>query len=103
MSTTACPLTLPVPEEPDDRRLAWRDEILGGAAHEPVWRGDDGVGAWLWARWGNDLEPAGMDRDAFVDVVVGYRRELWLWLVGDRTWSQMLAGLAGRVRRRAGL
>ena len=34
------------------------------------------------------LEPAGMDREAFVDVVIGYGRELWLWLMGERQWDE---------------
>jgi hypothetical protein len=41
-----------------------------------------------------------MDREAFIDVVVGYGRELWLWLMGERQWGQFLDGLAGRVTRR---
>jgi hypothetical protein len=46
------------------------------------------------------LEPAGCTREAFVDVVVANRRELWLWLLGDRRWEQYVTGLAGRVIRR---
>ncbi len=30
----------------------------------------------------------------------GYRRELWLWLAGERTWQQCAGGLAGRISRR---
>jgi hypothetical protein len=41
-----------------------------------------------------------MDREAFVDVVIAYGRELWLWLMGERQWDEFLAGLAGRVSRR---
>ena len=33
-------------------------------------------------------------------IVAGYDRELWLWLLGERTWAQCADGLAGRVRRR---
>ena len=29
-----------------------------------------------------------------------YQRELWLWLVGERTWAQCLSGLEGRFSRR---
>jgi len=46
------------------------------------------------------LEPLSMDREAFVDVIISYRRELWLWLIGERTWEQCISGLAGRVARR---
>ena len=33
-------------------------------------------------------------------VCKGYERELWLWLVGERTWVQCASGLEGRVLRR---
>ena len=41
-----------------------------------------------------------MDRDRFGGIVTGYRRELWLWVMGERTWAQSAGGLLGRVRRR---
>ncbi len=41
-----------------------------------------------------------MGREAFVDVIISYRREVWLWLMGERTWDQCVSGLAGRVARR---
>jgi hypothetical protein len=62
------------------------------------------AGSWiadpLWERWGPALEPAGMDRDRFSGIVTGYRRELWLWVMGERTWAQCVGGLLGRVQRR---
>ena len=30
-----------------------------------------------------------------------YGRELWLWLVGERTWKQCVSGLGGRLLRRS--
>jgi len=33
-------------------------------------------------------------------VCRGYERELWLWLVGERTWAQCASGLEGRFLRR---
>ena len=30
-----------------------------------------------------------------------YERELWLWLVGERTWEQCVSGLGGRLLRRS--
>jgi hypothetical protein len=30
-----------------------------------------------------------------------YERELWLWLVGERTWAQCASGLSGRMMRRS--
>ena len=54
---------------------------------------------WLWARW-RIVERAGIDRPAFGAMVAGYRRELWLWLAGERTWEQCCSGLVGRIGRR---
>lgn len=90
---------LHVPDEPEARRDGWYRAVLDGAAVEDVVLGPDGVAAWLWPRW-RILEAAGVDRAAFETVLTGYRRELWLWLAGERTWAQCCAGLAGRTERR---
>ena len=47
-----------------------------------------------------DGQPAGLDRESFVEIVTAYRRELWFWLIGDRPWGHFVEGLAGRVGRR---
>jgi hypothetical protein len=41
---------------------------------------------------------AGIDLEA---VCGSYQRELWLWLVGERTWAQCVSGLGGRLLRRS--
>jgi hypothetical protein len=41
-----------------------------------------------------------LSREDFFDHVIAFRRELWLWLIGDRQWLQYVTGLAGRVVRR---
>ncbi len=64
-------------------------------------RGDDGVVEWLWSRW-SALRQAGVTRAEFEVIVLGYRREIWLWLAGERVWTQCCAGLIGRVSRRIG-
>ena len=51
-------------------------------------------------RWRSSLEPAGLDREAFVDVIESYGREIWLWIIGERRWEQCVEGLVGRVARR---
>ena len=90
-----------LPEEPVELRASTRALIEA----EPE-RGAAVVdaGSWiadpLWERWGPALEPAGMDRERFLDVVAGYRRELWLWVMGERTWAHSGGGLLGRVQRR---
>jgi hypothetical protein len=93
--------TLPLPEEPVELRARVRALVeeapARGAAliDEGEWIADP-----LWERWGPLLEPAGMSRARFLQVVAGYRRELWLWVMGERTWAHSAGGLAGRLRRR---
>lgn len=92
---------LPLPEEPVELRARMRALVeeapARGAAliDEAEW-----IAGPLWERWGPLLEPAGMGRARFLQVVAGYRRELWLWVMGERTWAQSADGLLGRVRRR---
>ena len=90
---------LHLPDEPAGRREQWRAAVLGGRDLCDVVGGLDGVAGWLWARW-STLDADGMGEEAFSAVVLGYRRELWLWLTGDRMWEQCCAGLIGRIGRR---
>jgi hypothetical protein len=95
-------LDLELPPEPvalldRTRRLAEQDPAAAGALLE---RGE-WIARPLWDRWGPALRQAGWRRRDLVAVLVAYRRELWLWVMGERTWSQCAAGLLGRVRRRA--
>jgi hypothetical protein len=92
---------LSLPEEPVElrartRALVEQDPGQGAAVVDA----GSFVADPLWERWGPALEAAGMDRDRFDGVVAGYRRELWLWVMGERTWAQSAGGLLGRVRRR---
>jgi hypothetical protein len=91
--------TLHVPDEPVALAGAWLDRVLDGADLNAVLTGEDGVAIWLWRRW-SSLARAGVSQDMFEAVVVDYRRELWLWLAGERTWVQACSGLVGRVSRR---
>jgi len=50
--------------------------------------------------WGEVLATHGRDALWLRRLVATYRRELWLWLVGERRWDAVEAGLAGRVARR---
>jgi hypothetical protein len=90
---------LHVPDEPTVRAEAWLAAVLGGADLASVLRADDGVVGWLWPRW-SSLAGAGISQEAFGDLVLEYRRELWLWLAGERTWAQACSGLVGRINRR---
>jgi hypothetical protein len=93
--------TLHVPDEPTAQATAWRRAIADGGALESVLATDDGLASWLWRRW-SSLAAAGLSREAFGAIVLEYRRELWLWLAGERTWAQACSGLVGRINRRMG-
>ena len=91
---------LEFPPEPVELRDGLRDALLAGDDWNAGFSDDICIGVWLWGRWQPALEPVGCTREAFVDIVVSTRRELWLWLLGDRRWEQYVSGLAGRVVRR---
>ncbi len=95
----AAPL-LEFPPEPEDLRVGLRDALLAGGDWREGFSDDICIGVWLWSRWQPVLEPGGCSREDFVEIVVANRRELWLWLLGDRRWEQYVTGLAGRVIRR---
>ena len=90
-----------MPEEPAElrdrtRALAARDpDAAGGLLGRGDWIAEP-----LWRAWGPALESAGLDRAWLRRLAVDYRRELWLWVAGERTWAQCAGGLLGRVRRR---
>ena len=90
-------VSLHVPSEPD--ASSWRARVMESATIDEVIEKEDGIAPWLWERW-RVLERAGIDRSAFVTLVDGYKRELWLWLMGERTWAQCCSGLIGRITRR---
>ena len=94
--------TLPVlhePAEPTVRAEEWLAAVADGRPIDDVLTGDEGVAAWLWTRW-RTLAAVGLHEGDLTNIVVGYRRELWLWLAGERTWTQCCSGLIGRINRR---
>ncbi|MGP0032042.1 MAG: hypothetical protein ACLPVF_16250 [Acidimicrobiales bacterium] len=88
-----------MPDEPTARATAWLAAVVDGADLGDVLEADDGLIAWLWSRW-STLGRAGLTRGDFAGIVLDYRRELWLWLAGERTWAQSCSGLVGRIDRR---
>ena len=99
MSVTVIP-DLHLPDEPVTRADAWRDAVIGeGRDLGTVLAADDGLVPWLWSRW-RSLGSAGMSEGELARVVLDYRREIWLWLAGERTWAQCCSGLIGRIGRR---
>ena len=94
---------LPLPPEPAELRARTRalaEQDPAGAIALL------GLGEWildpLWDRWGAELERSGVGRERLRQIAVDYRRELWLWVMGERTWEQCGGGLLGRVQRRRG-
>ena len=99
MTVTVLP-DLHLPDEPVLRAEAWAEAGIGaGRDLESVLTAADGLVPWLWSRW-RTLASAGMAEDELARVVLGYRREIWLWLAGERTWAQCCSGLIGRIGRR---
>jgi hypothetical protein len=90
-----------MPDEPTARAQGWLTDILEGRELAAVLRAEGGFVEWLWSRW-SALAQAGVSRAEFEGIVLGYRREIWLWLAGERIWTQCCAGLIGRVGRRTG-
>jgi len=97
--TVAATPVLHLPDEPTGRAEGWLAAVLDGRQLERVLTDDDGVVSWLWTRW-RTLSTAGVSEEDLRQIVLGYRREIWLWLAGQRTWSQCCSGLIGRITRR---
>jgi len=91
---------LALPDEPVELGEGLRDALLAGRDWREEFSDDICVGVWLWNLWQPTLEPIGFGRDEFVAAVIETKRELWLWLIGDRLWNQYVTGLAGRIGRR---
>jgi hypothetical protein len=91
---------LELPDEPVDIKVGLRDALLEGQNWRDGFSDEICIGLWLWGRWQMALEPCGMGREEFVDAVIANRRELWLWLIGERQWFPFVTGLAGRIVRR---
>ena len=91
-------LGLEFPEEPVALRRHLRDALLEGDRWPDGH--DDDLARWLWERWQPVLGPAGLTFDRFAGELVDNRREWWLWLMGERQWSQVVEAQAGRIVRR---
>jgi hypothetical protein len=99
LSVTTVPV-LHVPDEPLARGEEWWGAVVEhGRDLKAVLGEQDGLAPWLWSRW-RSLASVGMGEDDLTRIVVEYRREIWLWLAGERTWAQCCSGLIGRIDRR---
>jgi hypothetical protein len=54
----------------------------------------------LWSAWGSQLETAGAESDALAAHLGSCRREVWLWIMGERTWDELARLVSGGVLRR---
>ena len=94
-------LELPLPAEPAALRAQTRELVerapADGAA---LISGGEWIAGVLWDCWGAALERAGMHREQLVQIAADYRRELWFWVMRERTWAHCAGGLRGRVLRR---
>jgi len=97
--TVAAAPVLHVPDEPTVRAEAWLAAVLEGEDLEHVLMKDEGVVPWLWTRW-RTLAASGLSEEDLGSIVLGYRREIWLWLAGERIWTKCCSGLIGRINRR---
>jgi hypothetical protein len=73
------------------------------ARHSPAQARDSApriLAAHAASAWQDD--GAGPAREAVEAAFASARREIWLWVKGNRAWEQLAASLAGRVERRRG-
>ncbi len=95
------PFTLCIPEEVDGLRGKIMDSIVqSGADSSSIIDLTIELQEFLWKGWEPTLTYWGIGWGSFLDIVSGYRRELWLWCMRERTWQQCISGLAGRLARR---
>jgi hypothetical protein len=72
------------------------------ARHAPAQARDSAVrvlAAHAVSAWQGERGPA---RETVEAAFASARREIWLWVKGNRAWEQLAASLAGRVERRRG-
>ena len=93
--------TLPLPPEPEALKTTTRT-LLEQSPEAGLQLLAEGkwIATPLWDQWKGLLKPCGMRRKQFRAIVIDYRNELRLWVMGERPWEHCVAGLAGRVTRR---
>ena len=90
---------LGIPEEPLEMatllRAAVGEDPVGGRATALA-----EMTELLWDQWEDVLAPFGVDEERFASIVSGATHEVWLWVMGDRPYDQLVSSLAGRTIRR---
>jgi hypothetical protein len=83
--------------------VALREQLRGLRRDEPAAARSAAPG--LLARhasdvWSDELESLGIPTEVVTHAFTTLRREIWLWLDGDRRWDQLADHLSARVLRR---
>jgi hypothetical protein len=92
-------LVLAIPEEPLEVKTALR-AIVG---EDPIAGREAALAKMtevLWDEWQDSLAPLGVDEQKFASIVAGATNEVWLWVMGDRPYGQLVASVTGRTIRR---
>jgi hypothetical protein len=93
---------LAIPDEPLELKALLRvavgeDPVVGRVAALTE------VAAMLWSDWEEALVAIGMDEASFDSIIGGATNEVWLWVMGDRPYDQLVVSIAGRTLRRTKL
>jgi hypothetical protein len=95
------PAELGVLEEPvellAELRVAARERPAAARANAPGLLAQHAAEAWE-----DELDALGVPAPLVVHAFETCRREIWLWVDGDRRWQQLAPHLARRVLRRTG-
>ena len=97
----SAPLRLVPPNEPAAalaslRRLAREDPATARSV------APERLAAALGEAWHRSLGLVGASPSDLRAVFEGANREIWLWVMGNRTWAQLVEHLAGRAERHVG-
>jgi hypothetical protein len=92
-------LVLEVPDEPLELRA-----LLRAAVGESPVAGREvalsNVTELFCGEWHDALAVFAVDEEQFGAIVAGATNEVWLWVMGDRPFDQLVASIAGRTIRR---
>lgn len=88
-------MSLPLPPEPEALRAELRRAVADSPAEAHALVGA-ALAEYLGSAWSPELAHPALVRR----VVEGSRYESYLWVMGDRRWSQLVDTLAGRLQRR---
>jgi hypothetical protein len=92
----------PPPEPTELREQTWAlARQSPDRAHELLAEGE-WLADVLWEAWEGELASVGATRADLVARLATARRELWLWLAGERTWPEAAELVGGGVLRRVG-